>query len=348
MDLVKIYPDAPIFTLVHNPKKTHWLPINKKIVTSFINKLPFSSKNPIIYTPIYDIALEQFDFSEFDIVISTTTILGHCLLTNSKTLFVCYFHNINRYLYSTPKQFKFLKPLLDIYKKIDFIYSKRPNFLFCNSKTVQARIKKHYNLESKPIHPGINLNKFYPSLNKKKIKPYFLVVSRLVPHKKIDLAIQACHFLNLRLIIIGTGRQKKELIQLKNKLKNKKIEFLGKVSNKKLLYLYQNCKALICSQLEDFGLTAIEAQACGKPVIGFNKGGNTETIINGKTGILFKKQNKESLIKALKKFNQKKFKKEDCINNAKRFSNKSFMINFKKSIDKLWKNHQIPQQTTTS
>lgn len=320
------------------------MPADKKIITSFINKLPFSSKNPIIYTPIYDIALEQFDFSEFDIVISTTTVLGHSLLTNPKTLFICYFHNINRYIYSTPKQFKILKPLLNLYKKIDLIYSQRPDFLFCNSKTVQKRIKKHYNLEAQPIHPGIDLNKFYPSLKKKKIKPYFLVVSRLVSHKKIDLAIEACHKLNLRLIIVGTGRQKKELIQIKNKLKDKNIKFFGKVTHKKLLHLYQNCKALICPQLEDFGLTALEAQACGKPVIGFNRGGNTETIINNKTGILFKKQTASSLSKAIIKFKSKKFLKEDCLKNAQNFSNDLFMLNFKKSIDQLWKKYQ----TTTT
>lgn len=302
--------------------------------------MPFSSKNPLIYTPLYDMALEQFDFSEFDIVISTTTVLGHCLLTNPKTLFVCYFHNINRYLYYTPKQFKFLKPLLNFYQKIDFIYSKRPDFLFCNSETVKNRIEKKYNRKAQIIHPGINLENFYPSPKKRKIKPYFLIVSRLVPHKKIDIAIKACNDLNLKLIIVGTGRQKKELINYKNKLKSKNIIFLGKIKRKKLLHLYQNCQALICPQLEDFGLVAIEAQACGKPVIGFNKGGNTETVINGKTGILFNKQNVSSLSKALKKFKIKNFSSKNCIENSHKFSNQLFMLNFKKTVNKLWNKFQ--------
>ena len=99
LDLIKLYPKAPIYTLVHDPKKTNWLPKKTKVITSFINKLPFSKNNPIFYTPFYSIALEQFDFSDFDIVISTTSTIGHCLLIPSKTLFVCYFHNVNRHIY---------------------------------------------------------------------------------------------------------------------------------------------------------------------------------------------------------------------------------------------------------
>ena len=101
LDLIELYPDAPIFTLVYDPKKTSWLPKNKKIISSFINRLPFSNSNPIFYTPFYSIVLEQFDFSQYDIVISTTSTIGHCLVTPPHTLYVCYFHNINRYIYQT-------------------------------------------------------------------------------------------------------------------------------------------------------------------------------------------------------------------------------------------------------
>ena len=339
LDLIKLYPEAPIYTLIHDPKKTNWLPKKTKVFTSFLNKIPFFKKNSIFQTPFYPLAIKQFDFSKYDIVISTTQVIGHSLNVPKKTLFVCYFHNINRYVYQTPPQFKILKPLFYLYKKLDFTYSRRPDYLFCNSKTVQQRIKNTYKRDSKIIYPGVDTSFFIPSKTKTKEK-YFLIVSRLVSHKKIDLAIKACHQLNQKLYIIGTGRNKNELINLANSLNNPNIKFFGKVNDDKLLNLYQNCQALICPQLEDFGLTPLEAQACGKPVIAYNEGGLTETVINNKTGIFFKYQTVKSLVRAIKKFKSNNFSKDNCQKNAQKFSNIKFMLNFKKEIDLLWQNHQ--------
>lgn len=339
LDILKIYPQAEIFTLIHNPKKTKWLPKKHKIHTSFIQKLPFAHKIKLFYTPFYAFALEQFNFSNFDLIISTSSVIGYSLLTSSNSLFICYLHNTNRYLYQTPTQFKFLQPLLNIYKRTDFIYSQRPDYLLCNSQTVQKRILKNYHRQSQIVYPGIDLSLFKPTIKTNKDK-YFLIVSRLVKHKRIDIAIKACHQLNLKLIIVGQGRDQQQLFNLVKEIKSKNVTFVGKVKNQQLLSFYQNCQALICPQLEDFGLTPLEAQACGKPVIAFNRGGITETVINNKTGLFFNYQNTKSLIKTLKKFSLKNFKKTDCINNAKRFSQSSFMLNFKKVIKQLWQQHQ--------
>jgi len=338
LDILKIYPDSPVFTLIHNPKKTDWLPKNTKVITSFIQKLPFSQKNPIFYTPFYGLALEKFDFSKFDIVISTTSISGHCFLTPTSTLFFCYFHNPNRYLYQTPKKYRILTPFLKKYKKTDFIYSQRPDYLLCNSSTVQKRISKYYQRLAKIIYPGVDVDFFTPNKNSTTLD-YFLIVSRLVSHKKVDLAIHACHLLKKKLIIVGTGRDKNKLIKLKNELKDDNIIFLGKVSDNKLKKLYQNCQALICPQVEDYGLTPIEVQSCGRPVIAFNKGGITETVINNKTGIFFKHQTVKSLCQALKKFNSISFSPNDCVTNAQKFSTKNFMLNLQNTIQKLWQQH---------
>lgn len=338
LDLIKLYPEAPIYTLIHDPKKTDWLPKNTKIIASFINKFPFSKSNPFFYTPFYSIALEQFDFSDFDIVISTTSTVGHCLLTSPKTLFICYFHNVNRHIYQK-KYFWPISSLIFNYKKNDQIYSQRPDFLFCNSQTVQNRIKNIYHRLAQIIYPGIDTSFFIPSkinLDEK----YFLIVSRLVSHKKIDLAIRACHKLNQKLYIVGTGRDQHKLANLIDSFNDSNIKLLGKVDDNKLLNLYQNCQALICPQLEDFGLSPIEAQACGKPVIAYNRGGLTETVINNKTGILFNHQTVKGLIFALKKFNSDNFSKNVCQKHAQKFSNINFMLNFKKETDLLWQNHQ--------
>lgn len=338
LDILKIYPKASLFTLIHDHTKTSWLPSDTKVTTSFIQKLPLSRNNPIFYTPFYALALEQFDFSQFDIVISTTSLIGHCLLTPPTTLFVCYHHNSNRYLYQTPKSYRFLSPLLNRYKKTDYIYGQRPDQLLCNSNTVFKRILDNYHRPSTVIYPGVDTAFFTPK-KEPLSSDYFLVVSRLVSHKKIDIAIRACHKLKKKLIIVGSGREKNKLVNLKNKLKDKNIIFLGKVSDKKLKTLYQNCQALICPQIEDYGLTPLEVQSSGRPVIAYQKGGITETVINGKTGIFFKHQTVKSLSIALKKFNPNSFSSESCVANANKFSKQYFVLNFNHTIDKLWQQH---------
>lgn len=339
LDILKIYPKASLFTLIHDQTKTSWLPSDIKVTTSFIQKFPLSRKNPIFYTPFYALALEQFDFSQFDIVISTTSLIGHCLLTSPKTLFICYHHNTNRYLYQTPKSYRFLSPLLNRYKKTDYIYGQRPDQLLCNSNTVSKRILDNYHRSSTVIYPGVDTDFFTPK-KQPLSSDYFLVVSRLVSHKKIDIAIRACHKLKKKLIIVGSGREKNKLINLKNKLKDKNIIFLGKVSDKKLKTLYQNCQALICPQIEDYGLTPLEVQSSGRPVIAYQKGGITETVINGKTGIFFKHQTVKSLSLTLRKFNLNSYSSEACVTNANKFSKQNFVLNFNHTIDKLWQQHR--------
>lgn len=327
LNLLTLYPKADIYTLVHDPKKTLWLPKNHHVFTSFINNLPFAHKNPIFYTPLYALALEQFNFSQYDIVISTTSTVGHCLLTQPHTLFCCYYHNINRHLYHNR--------LLKFYFPIDKIYSKRPDYNFCNSITVKHRLQSTLSKQSTVINPGIDTSFFIPGI--KVSKKYFLVVSRLVPHKRIDLAINACQELHQQLIIIGSGRN---LTQLQKIANSKYIKFAGSVSDSELLRYYQHAKALICPQIEDYGLTPLEAMSCGIPIIAFNQGGITETIINGKTGLLFNQQTTQSLQNCLIDFSKIKFFSKLIRQHAQKFSDIKFMLHFKKEIQSLWQRHQ--------
>jgi len=324
LDLHHLYPEAPIYTLYHNPLKTPWLK-NIKVVT------PKLKTN---FPPLYPFLAEQLDFSDYDIVISTTSYFGHCLLTQPGTKFFCYCHTPNRYLWQ--------KNYLKLYRPIDQIYSKRPDYFIASSKNSQQRIKKFYNRDSVVIYPGIDTKKFVPA----KTPPqsgsmnYFLIVSRLVPHKRIDLAIRACLSLQKPLFVVGTGRQQKHLQNIAQN--NPLIHFLGHVSENKLISLYQNCLALLFPQQEDFGLSALEAQSCGKPVIAFKKGGSLETIKSGVTGLFFKKQSEKSLIKALKKFDPLMFNPDNCRYQALRFSQESFMLNFSNYINSTCQEQQIP------
>lgn len=330
LNILQIFPNAELFTLFYDPKKANWLPRNIKIHTSFLQYFP---KTPML-SPIYDLAAESLNFNNFDIVISTTSNVGHCCLTTPQQLFVCYYHNLNRHLYLNPPLL--LKPLLNIYKIIDKIYSKRPDYSFCNSKTTQQRLLSHLNINTKVINPGINTKFFTSILNP--TNDYYLIVSRLVPYKNIDYVIETFNNLKHKLIIIGSGRDE---TRLKNLVNSSNIIFTGQVNNQQLLNYYQNCTALICPQIEDFGLVSLEAQSCGRPIIAYNNGGVAETVINTKTGIFYDHQSIKSLTKAINNFNNIKFDSKKIVFHAKSFDDSIFMLNFKKEIDTLWK------QTTT-
>ena len=330
LDILKIYPKADIYTLVYDPQKSSWLPKNHKIIS-------LNLKNKLLYTPFYAYKIEQIDFSQYDLLISTTSNVGHTFLTLPSTTYICYFHNINRYLYQNPPSL--LKPILKKYQKIDKIYSFRPDYIFCNSQNVSKRIYKKYHRNSTIIYPGIDTKKFIP--NYKKPKKYFLIVSRLVTHKNIELVIKTFKNFPYPLKIVGTGREQNHLKSLARH--NKNIEFLGNIDDHQLVSIYQNCLGLIYPQEEDFGLSALEAQACGRGLIAYQKGGALETIIDHKTGIFFSDLNENSLLKALNEYLKNTPNSRDCRRQALRFDHQHFMLNFKQQVDAICskKHHTI-------
>lgn len=228
------------------------------------------------------VAFEQFSFSEYDLVISLTSEAAKGIFTKPGTKHICYCLTPTRYLWSgydeyfkNPALRMLAAPAVSYLRKWDKIASKRPDAIVAISKEVKKRIKKYYDLDSVVIYPPVDMRGQVTS-NKKQVKnkksDYFLIVSRLskfTKYKRIDLAIQACNELKLPLKIIGVGNWKKEL----QKMAGPTIEFLGEVDDETLRSYYQNCRALIFPALEDFGLTVIEAQKFGKPVIAFRGGG---------------------------------------------------------------------------
>lgn len=328
LSILKIYPRAQLFTTFYDPQKTKWLP--KGINIKYINYFPkFFQNKQAILAPLMPVLLERYNFDKYDILFSIGTIYPHCLLTKPHTKHICYLLTPNRYLYS-PKT-----KIPAIFKSFDSIYMHRPDHILTTSKTVSARIKNTYNLDSHIIYPGIDTKYFFPKTGDRANKEYFLCVSRLVPYKKIDLAIHACGQLNLPLQIVGDGRQ---LSYLKTQAKNyQNIQFLGLVSDSKLRELYQNCRALISPQYEDFGLSNLEVQSCGKPVIAYNAGGNQETIVSGQTGLFFNQQSILSLKHAIKNFNSKHFSAKSCRKQALKFNQSKFMLNLSRTINEFAK-----------
>ena len=326
--IASIWPQADLFTAVYSPQKAPWTKNFASVKTSFLQKIPLIQKSYRLFYPLMSLAFEEFNFDNYDLVISVSSGPAKAIVAKPETKHVCYCLTPPRYLW----QERFLKskrlfPCLEFLRKSDFVFAQRPDTIIAISKNVQKRIDRFYQRQSKVIYPGIDLKKFKPSLTRP--KDYFLIVSRLVSYKKIDLAVSAFNQTGKKIKIIGDGREKGSLVRTAKP----NIEFLGQVKDSELISYYQNCRALIMPQEEDLGLTAIEAQACGRPVIAYSRGGALETIIPGKTGIFFKNQTQESLIDAIRQFQTKKFNPDDSINNAKRFSEEKFVKEFKKTVE---------------
>lgn len=320
--IAEIFPNSDLFTSVYNADKADWAKQFKSIKTSFLQKIPGPLKYSRICGPLMPMAFEQFDFDGYDLVISVTSWPAKAIITKPETKHICYCLTPPRYVWQREFSTNFKYFLSLPLRCFDFFYGQRPDFILTISRYVAGRIKKFYRRQAEVIYPGVDIKKFV--LNSKEFRAkddeYFLLISRLVPYKKVDLAIKAFNQLGFKLKIVGSGRQKQKL----KRLASHNIEFLGNVSENKLISLYQNAQALIMPQIEDFGLIALEAQACGCPVIAYQRGGALETIVENETGIFFSKQKPESLIKAINKFKKLKFHPQTCRENALKFSLEKF------------------------
>src|SRR3990167_4487072 len=284
-------------------------------------------------------AIERFDFSDFDLVISVSASFAKGIITKPNTKHVCYCLTPPRFLWDNSQKFveefgysrvikKFLPPFITYLRIWDREASLRVDEFWSISDFIQGRIKKYYSRDSKVIYPPVNVNKFKIGNWKLEIGNYFLMVGRLVSYKRFDLAIKSFNQNGLPLKIVGIGP---ELNKLKS-IAGKNIEFLGFVSDEKLANLYSRAQACIFPQEEDFGIVPLESMASGRPVIAYRAGGVAETVAENETGIFFNEQNPESLQAAIEKFHDLDFKPEDCRKQAEKFDVGIFRDKFSKLI----------------
>ncbi len=323
--LHEIFPDAPLFTSVYDEKKAPWAKVFKSVKTSFLQNIPFAKSWHEGFGWVMPFVFESFNFDEYDLVISVTSEAAKGIKTGPKTFHISYILTPTRYLWSHYDLYfknsilKYISgPVVNYLRAWERMAAKRPDVMVAISTEVKNRIKKYYRRNSEIIFPPVSKSN---TLNPKfKINPkgkHYLLVSRLdFGYKKVDLVIETFNRLRLPLVIVGTGREE---VKLKCLAKSN-IKFAGRVSEEKLKKYYQNAKALIMPQEEDFGIVAVEAQMYGVPVIAYKKGGVIDTVIPGKTGIFFEEQKPESLADAIKRFEKMKFRKNDIIKNAKKFS----------------------------
>ncbi|MBU4216989.1 glycosyltransferase [Patescibacteria group bacterium] len=329
--LADMFPEAPIYTLLYEEKHVNKYFKGREIKTSIIQKLPGGVKHYQWYLKYMPIAVEFFDLSDFDIVISDASAFAKGVITKPDTLHICYCHTPTRYLWDYTHQYinelsynKYFKKVISlVLNKLriwDFVAAQRVDLFIANSQTVQKRISKYYRRDSEIIYPPVELSRFKIS---NESKDYFLIGGRLAAYKRVDIVVEAFKKLkDKKLKIFGSGVDIERLKSIANGADN--IEFLGRVSEDEKAELYSNCLAFINPQEEDFGITVVEAMASGRPVIAYKKGGATETVISGKTGLFFDNQSVESLVEAINVFDKHEFNSSEIKKHAESFSEQIF------------------------
>lgn len=338
--LMKMYPDAPIYTLMYDKKIIKKYYQGKDIEASIIQKLPGGRRFYRWFMPFMPMALEFFDFTGYDVVISDSSSFAKGVITKPETLHICYCHTPTRYLWSDTHQYindlnfnKYFKKVISLslnyIRMWDKLAADRVDYFITNSKTSQKRITKYYKRESEIIYPSIEENKFNIS---KDVEDFYLAGCRLVPYKKLDLIIRAFKENGKKLKIFGDGIDLERLVDIADGAPN--IEFLGRISDEERTKLYSTCKAYINPQKEDFGITMVEAMASGRPVIAFGEGGATETIIPQKTGLLYNTSSEKCLNDTIKEFETIKFDPNFIRKHALKFSTENFKNQITKFVNK--------------
>lgn len=339
--LESIYSEYPgkIHTLIHDAKKMERTFFEgMDINTSFLQAIPFSSKLYRNFLPLFPFAIEQFDLSEYDLILSSSHAVAKGVLRGANQLHICYCHSPMRYawdLYSSHmKEVRGLKRLaakmtLHSLRQWDVVSANRVDHFIANSRHIAMRIKKIYGRESTVIYPPVDVSSFY---SKDKKEDYYITYSRLVPYKKVDLIVEAFSKMpGKRLLVIGDGP---EMPRLK-KMAAKNIELLGFQDDTELRKLLAGAKGFIFAAEEDFGIVLVEALASGVPVIAFGKGASREIVEEGQTGLFFAEQSISSLVDAVKSFElmRSQLDPEACVKSAQRFSSERFSREFKAFVE---------------
>ena len=338
-----IWDDFEIYSLIDFLSDTDRNKIlkGKRAHTSFIQKLPFAKDKYRNYLPLFPLAIEQFDLSGYDVVLSSSHAVAKGVLTHSNQLHIAYVHTPIRYAWDLYHQYlresgldRGLKGMLAKYflHKIrlwDASTANRVDHYVANSRYIARRIKKTYGKPSEVIYPPVDVDKF--TLREAK-EEFYLTASRMVPYKKIDLIVEAFSQTDKKLLVIGDGP---DMAKIKSKA-GKNVELLGFADDETMADLMGRAKAFVFAAEEDFGITPVEAQACGTPVICFGRGGARETVLDGESGLYFMEQNAKELLAAVAKFEQNydKFEPAKIRENSLKFSRARFEAEIKSYVEK--------------
>ena len=336
LTLHDLYPQAPIYTSIYDPRRVDKRFRTMDIRTSFMQRLPFIKRHHQPYLPLYPHAFERMDLRAYDLVISDSSAFAKGVVTRPEALHICFCHTPMRWAWNFEDYVErerlgrlprlLLPSVVSWLRQWDYATAARVDYFIANSPGVAARIAKYYRREAVYIPPPINTANYFVSPQH---DDYFLVVSRLVPYKRIDVAVRAFTMLGLPLRIIGSGRDERRL----RRMAGKNVQFLGRVSDSEVRTNMARCRALIFPGEEDFGMTPVEAQASGRPVIAYAAGGALATIVDGSTGMFFHQQTPEALADAVINFRDEYFDPLAIRRHAEEYDTQRFLRRFTQFVE---------------
>jgi len=332
---LEIFPQADVFTLVYNKPFFTNTPVAKRYVkTSFIDHLPFSHNNHRLFLPIMPFAIEKFNLREYEMIISFSYAVAHGVQNFNGARHISYTFTPMRYAWldfningtQSPKN-QVTNKLMQSFRRWDQRAASRVHRFIAISQAVSNRIKDAYQREADIIYPPVDISRFTPAQTR---ESFYITVTRLVPHKRVDIMVQAFSQLNLPLVVIGEGPELHRLMQIAKP----NIQFLGYQSDEKVAELLGKARGFICATEEDFGIAIVEAQAAGCPIIAYGKGGAVETVLEKQTGLLFSEQTPESLIGALQEFERmyQCFRVSNLVQNSHQYEKENFICKFKQLV----------------
>ena len=320
-----IWPEADVFTAVYDEEGTEGRFAHRDVQTSFLQRLRPNSGNFRALLPLYPAAIESLELSSYDIVVSSSSAWAHAVIVDEPTVHICYCHNPFRYAWNdrdqtlsacrTPVSRAALRAVFRRWRQWDWIAAQRVTSYLTNSKTTQARIRSYFGRDSKVVYPPVETSRFAPT----EVGSHYLILSELMRHKHLDVAIRAFNRLRRPLVVVGDGPDYRRL----RRIAGPTVSFTGRVSDSEAARLLATSRALLMTGVEEFGIAAVEAQAAGRPVISVRGGGALETVKEGVTGA-FWEGGADELAAVVAGFDDSAVDPADCVANASRFAESVF------------------------
>jgi glycosyltransferase involved in cell wall biosynthesis len=325
LSLCEAFGEADVFTAVYDEEGTEGRFAHRTVRTSFLQRLRPTARTFRTLLPMYPAAMESLDLRGFDLVVSSSSAWAHGVIPDDDAVHVCYCHNPFRYAWNArqetlaargPVARAALGAVFQRWRQWDWIAAQRVDAYVANSQTTRRRVARYFGREASVLHPPVEVERFAPATP----GDVYVVLSELMPHKRIDVAVRAFNELRLPLVIVGNGPDARRL----HRLAGPTVTFTGRVSDAEAAHLLARARALVVTATEEFGIAAVEAQAAGRPVIALNEGGVRETVVEGVTGTFFDRPQPASLAKAVLSFDALAVDPAACVANARRFDSAQF------------------------
>jgi glycosyltransferase involved in cell wall biosynthesis len=344
--LCDLFPDADLYTAVYDEQGTEGWFSHRHVNTSFLQRLRPTARTFRPLLPLYPYAMESMDLSGYDVVVSSSSAWAHGVLVDPEAVHVCYCHNPFRYAWNAREQTlathgpatrAALGVILKRWRMWDFIAAQRVDRYVANSETTRRRVARYFDRDATVLHPPVETRRFAPAAQ---IGDAYVVLSELMPHKRIDVAIEAFNALRLPLIVVGNGPEARRL----RRMAGPTISFTGRVSDGEAADLLARGRALVVTATEEFGIAAVEAQAAGRPVIALHEGGARETVLEGVTGTFYETPDAGALAAAVGRFDALAIDPNACVQNARRFDVEHFRRGMRAVVDDALAGERAPRE----